>query len=263
MPIVTLTTDFGLSDAFVGAMKGVLLSHCPGVQIVDITHEVPAQNVTAGALRLAAAAPHFPARTVHLAVVDPGVGSERRGIAVVAKGQSFVGPDNGVLSLAAPAGSPGWRAIELTRADVWATQVSSTFHGRDIFAPVAGHLASGQPLEMLGTGLETITAIDLPRPIASDEGILATVIDVDRFGNLITNVRQDDLAGGSITEVVIGGVRIAGASTWYDPSQSLVALFNSEGWLEVAAPLASASKRLDRGLGAVVQVHLRPAEQDL
>lgn len=253
---MTLTTDFGLADSYVGAMKGVLLSECPGLQIIDITHEVPAQNVRAGAMRLAAAAPYFPDRTVHLAVVDPGVGSKRRAIAVGARGQSFVGPDNGLLALAAPRGVRDWHAIELTRPDVWLENASSTFQGRDLLAPVAARLACGQPLAVLGTLIDSITALEIPRPTREAEGLTATVIDVDRFGNLITNVRRDDLGEARIVELVVGGTRITGLSSWYDPACSLVTLFNSEGWLEVAAPLASAAERLGRGPQAEVRVRL-------
>lgn len=256
MAVITLTTDFGLADSYVGAMKGLLLSRCPEAQLVDITHEVPPQNIRAGAMRLAAAARYFPPRTVHLAVVDPGVGSDRRAVAVYSCGQTFVGPDNGLLSIAAPPGSPGWQGVELTREDLWLTPVSSTFHGRDVFAPVAAHLASGQPLEVVGRPIDSILILDLPRPQPIDEGLRGTVIDVDRFGNLITNVREEHLTGRRLVEAIVGEIRIEFLTHRYDPQRALVTLFNSDGWLEVAAPGGSAATRLGRGLDTPVLLRL-------
>ncbi len=139
--IVTLTTDFGTRDSYVAEMKGVILGIAPDVQLVDVTHEVAPQQVAEGALALAAAAPCFPPGTVHLAVVDPGVGTPRRGLVVVAGDQCFVGPDNGLFTAALS--TPGWQAFELTAPEYRRPTVSATFHGRDIFAPAAAHLARG------------------------------------------------------------------------------------------------------------------------
>ena len=137
-------------------MKGVILSRCPTAQVIDISHEVPAHNIRAGALRLASAARFFPTGSVHVAVVDPGVGGTRRAVAVEAEGSRFVGPDNGVLSLAAPRRAAGWRAVELTDRSHWLPQVSNTFHGRDIFAPVAAFLGCGGDLAELGDQTDTV-----------------------------------------------------------------------------------------------------------
>lgn len=256
--IVTLTTDFGLADAYVGALKGVLLARCPGVQIVDITHEVPPQAIRAGALRLAAAAPYFPPRTVHVAIVDPGVGGPRRSVAIASGSQFFVGPDNGVLSLAAPPDRVGWRAVELTNPDIRLSQVRSTFHGRDIYAPVAAHLASGGDLDVLGPAIEGIFEIVFGRPRWDDGVLVGAVLDFDRFGNVVTNVHERDLAGGTVESIDLGAVRIEGLSTWYDPSRALVAVINSDGWLEVAKPSGSAAAHLGVGLDDRVEVRLQP-----
>ncbi|HET8575537.1 MAG TPA: SAM-dependent chlorinase/fluorinase, partial [Methylomirabilota bacterium] len=147
-PIITLTTDFGSRDPFVGVMKGVILGICPAARLVDLSHEVSPQDVLEGALMLESSARFFPPGTIHLAVVDPGVGSRRRGLAVSAAGQCFVGPDNGLFT--ATLEEPGWVAVSLENPAYRLTQVSGTFHGRDIFAPAAAHLACGVALERLG-----------------------------------------------------------------------------------------------------------------
>ena len=256
--IVTLTTDLGTQDAFVGAVKGVLLSQCPDAQIVDITHDIPPQAVRTGALRLASAAPYFPAGTVHLAVVDPGVGGERRPIAVEANAQHFVGPDNGVLSLAAPTMSAGWRAVELTNPAHRLSQLSNTFHGRDLFAPAAAHLACGGALEDLGDEVDAIIELALPRPRRDGDTLHGVVLDVDRFGNVITNVRAADLAGRSVAQVMVGDARIDGLSTAYDDSRRAVALIDSDDRLEVAVPGGSAAIAFGVGLDDPVEIRLRP-----
>jgi S-adenosylmethionine hydrolase len=255
--VITLTTDFGLYDSFVGAMKGVILSRCPGTQIVDLCHEVPPQQIRIGALRLAAAARYFPAATVHVAVVDPGVGSERRALAIEVGGQFFVGPDNGVLTLAAEPGTAGFRAVSIENTALLLTPISQTFHGRDVFAPAAAFLARGGPLQDLGPQVRSIVELRLPTVYRESTRLMGTVIDVDRFGNLITNVRQADVAAQAVEAVGIAGERIAPLSHWYDPGRKLVALFNSDGWLEVAAPAGSAAQVVGVGLDASVEVELR------
>jgi S-adenosylmethionine hydrolase len=255
--LVTLTTDFGVRDSFVGTMKGVILSRCPGAQIVDICHEVPPQQVRTGALRLASAAPYFPTETVHVAVVDPGVGGDRRAVALEAAGQRFVGPDNGVLTLAAPSTAVGWRAVQITNPSHMLARVSQTFHGRDVFAPAAAHLAAGGALEDLGPPLASVIALRLPVPAQQGHRLTGIVLDVDRFGNLITNVRAEQLAHGDVERVCVGGAAIPGLSRRYDPSHELVALVDSDGWLEVAVPGGNASERLGVSLDALVEIWLR------
>lgn len=256
--IVTLTTDFGIQDAFVGAMKGVLLSRCPRAQIVDITHEIPPQAVRTGALRLASVAAYFPAGTVHLAVVDPGVGGARRAIAIQANAQHFVGPDNGVLSVAAPGTSLGWRAVELTNTAHRLSRLSNTFHGRDLFAPAAAHLACGGALEELGGEVEAILELQVPRPRRDGDTLHGVVLDIDRFGNVITNICAEDLAGWSVDHLRVGVARIDGLSTAYDDSKGLVAVIDSDDRLEVAAPSGSAASALGVELDDPVEVRLRP-----
>lgn len=256
-PIVTLTTDFGLRDSYVGAMKGVILSRCPGAQIVDLTHEVPPQQIRIGALRLASAAAYFPPGTVHLAVVDPGVGSQRRAIAIEADGHRFVGPDNGVLTLAAPPARAGWRAAEITNRAYMLPVVSQTFHGRDVFAPAAAHLASGGALEDLGPPLLDPVELHLPAPVRRGRRLRGVILDVDRFGNLVTNIRGEQLNDGEVERVCVGGAVILGLSHWYDPSRELVAIVGSDGRLEIAAPGGSAAARLGLGPDAPVEIVFR------
>ncbi|MBM2811909.1 MAG: hypothetical protein HW416_2668 [Chloroflexi bacterium] len=252
-PIVTLTTDFGSSDSFVGAVKGVLLSRCPDVQIVDISHDVPPRSIRVGALRLASAARYFPKRTVHLCVVDPGVGGERRPIAISAGGHFFVGPDNGVLALAA-LGRKRWRAVELANPRYRLSPVSQTFHARDIFAPAAALLACGGSMEDLGPDLRNPARIRWPRPRRSNGRLLGTVVDVDHFGNVVTNVSRRDLEGRDVERVEVGSVSITSLSTSYDPSRRLVAILSSDDCLEIAAPLGDAAAMLDVRVGSPVEV---------
>lgn len=255
---MTLTTDFGTQDAFVGTMKGVILSRCPGVQLVDLTHEVPPEAIRIGALRLASAVPFFPEGTVHLAVVDPGVGGARRPIAAEARGQRFVGPDNGVLSLVAPRSAPGWRAVELTSQEHRLPQVSNTFHGRDVFAPAAAHLACGGALQDLGEAVESMVELLIPPAQRSGRIIRGVVLDIDRFGNLLTNICAADLAGSHVEQVSVGVLRLHGLSTSYDADQEAVAVIDSAGQLEIAVPRGNAAQKLNVGLEDPVEVRLSP-----
>ncbi len=189
-PIITLTTDFGLTDHYVGVLHGVLLSRCPRARLVDITHEIPPFSVYGAAFAVDQAAPYFPPGAIHLVVVDPGVGTARKPLLVQALGQYFIGPDNGVLSLIA-ARDENWQARELTNADLWLPSPSSTFHGRDIFAPVAAALASGaaQPADV-GPALERIHLLPDLEPVLQEQGVWrGRVISIDRFGNVITNFK--------------------------------------------------------------------------
>lgn len=260
-PIVTLTTDFGPSDSFVGAVKGVLLSRCPDVQIVDISHDVPPQSIRVGALRLASAARYFPERTVHLCVVDPGVGGKRRPIAISAGGHFFVGPDNGVLALAGL--SRGlWQAVELTNPTYRLSPVSQTFHARDIFAPAAAHLASGGPMDVLGPDIRNPARLRWAHPRLLNDRLRAVVLDVDHFGNVVTNASRRDLEGRDVERVEIGSVSIAGLSSSYDHSRKLVALVGSDDWLEIAAPMGNAAAMLDLKVGSPVEVWFASGRPD-
>ena len=189
-PIITLTTDFGLADQYVGAMKGVLLSKCTGVCLVDITHEIPPFSIYAGTYAIAQAAPYFPARTIHLVIVDPGVGTSRRPLLIEALDQLFIAPDNGVLSLLLR-GAKAFTAREISNQSLWPPNPSSTFHGRDIFAPVAAALASHAicPNDV-GPLVEQIFLLPDLEPLESSPGLWSgRLLSVDRFGNAVTNFK--------------------------------------------------------------------------
>jgi len=204
--IITLTTDFGLADGYVGTMKGVILSIAPTATIVDISHDIAPQDVREGAYTLYAAYPYFPQGTIHVVVVDPGVGSERRAIALRTAQATFVAPDNGVLSYVV-AGERVEQIVHLTNPSYHLSPVSCTFHGRDIFAPAAAHLARGIRLAELGQPLTEIITFPLPRPQLRPDGtIVGQVIHVDRFGNLITSITATDLADHSGSKIARRGL---------------------------------------------------------
>jgi S-adenosylmethionine hydrolase len=249
-PVITLTTDFGLRDPFMGIMKGVLLSICPSARLVDLTHEIAPQDILAGSLALEAAIPFFPPGTVHLAVVDPGVGSARRAIAVRAGGAYLVGPDNGLLSFALE--GAGWTAVSLTAPQYRLAEVSRTFHGRDVFAPAAAYLAAGVPLERLGPAR-------LRRPgcrLMAGE-LVGEVLDADRFGNLITSIPAARLAEipGPI-EVEVGGHRVRGPVDAYAAVREgePAVILGSSGRLEIFVRAGRAVDRLGAGRGTAVRV---------
>ncbi len=257
--IITLTTDFGLSDGFVGMMKGVILSINPDATIIDITHDIAPRNIEQGAFVFANADRYFPANSIHVVVIDPGVGSARRPIAAQVGETFFVAPDNGVLSLAishrkSQIPNSKVRVIHLTQPDYWNFKVSNTFHGRDIFAPVAAHLSLGVPLESLG---EPITDwVRLSQGVASwraDAEIVGRVMHVDRFGNIISNIGEEMLAGIDRARVVtaICGKSIIGIQSTYATVApgALLALISSSGHLEIAAREANAAQLLGARIG--------------
>jgi len=254
MTIITLTTDFGLSDGYVGIMKGVILGIAADVQLVDLSHQIAPQDVRQGSFVLGNAVPYFPKGTVHLAVVDPGVGSSRRPLLVTTPEASFVGPDNGLFTFALTRSEA--RAWVLDRPRYWLPAISRTFHGRDIFAPVAAHLARGVPPEELGSPVSD--AIRLEPLLPQRQGnrhILGHVMHIDRFGNLITNVPAAWLVDGDWA-CEIAGHRIPHISETYSAAQAgeLLALISSSGMLEVAVRNGSAARLL--GVGAGQTVHL-------
>jgi len=257
-PIVTLTTDFGTRDPWVGIMKGVILGIAPAVRLVDLSHEIAAQNVLEGALCLEAAARFFPRGTIHLAVVDPGVGSARRALAVRAGGQCYVGPDNGLLSLAFAQTPEAILAVELTMAEYRLSPLSRTFHGRDLFAPAAAHLASGIPLERLGPVVTDPVRLALPVTQRERDLVRGEVLGVDRFGNLVTSLTETDLIGlaSSALVVEIGEVELgAPVSAYAEASPGrLGAIVGSTGRLEIFARDGSAHAMLGLGCGAPVVV---------
>ncbi|MBK9714235.1 MAG: SAM-dependent chlorinase/fluorinase [Kouleothrix sp.] len=264
--IITLTTDFGLADSYVGTMKGVILSFAPAARPIDITHDVNPQDTHQAAYIVQTFHSYYPAGTIHLVVVDPGVGSERRAIALGTPTAIFVAPDNGVLTYVwrdalARWGSEVCQVIELSEPRYWMQRVSSTFHGRDIFAPVAGHLASGVPLQALGPRLSGLAEADLEQPVPGRAGGLAgRIIHVDHFGNCITNLTPAHLERAGLGEQIVVQIidqRIAGLyRTFSDvPVGALIALIGSSDRLELAVRNGSAAQTLGVGIGDTVRVY--------
>jgi len=260
-PVIALLSDFGTHDHYVGVMRGVMLDICPDAALADITHEIQPQDVLGGALELGAAFKYFPAATVLLAVVDPGVGSARRGIAAEAGGRFFVAPDNGLLT-AVFKDAPPARVVELKEPRYALPDVSRTFEGRDRFAPAAAWLARGVDLAALGPELPSWQLLAIPEPVATDDRIVGEVLRVDRFGNLVTNIdRQtfDRLAHGSATEVRAPGHSATQIVANYSEADtgSLCALFGSTEHLEIAVSGGNAAERLRLGRGAQITVMRR------
>jgi S-adenosyl-L-methionine hydrolase (adenosine-forming) len=242
--LITLTTDFGLADSYVAQMKGAILSIAPDAVLVDVTHQIPQQDCVAAAAVLADTVGAFPEETIHLVVVDPGVGTDRRAVAVEARGDGdaaalrFVAPDNGVLTRVL-LGRAVRRAVQLTERKFWRSTVSQTFHGRDVFGPVAAHWSRGVDLAEFGPPLDSpLFQLSLPRPKCEGKNLCGEVVRTDAFGNLITNLSAIDLpeAHRPHVTVEIGTQRIAGISRAYQdrPVGDLVALIGSSGMLEIA-----------------------------
>ena len=256
-PVIALLTDFGMRDHYVGALKGVALGICPDVTLVDISHDLPAHDVAAGALELAAVYRYFPSGTIFLVVVDPGVGSSRRGIAMETADYKFVAPDNGVLTPIVDAHPPR-RVVELSERKYARPTVSRTFEGRDRFAPAAAWLAKGVDLAALGRTAGAIHRLELPRPHVEPSGITGEVVRVDHFGNLITNIDRRAFEALTREPVEIrAGVHPVSrlVSTYADaPPGEICALFGSTDHLEIAVNGASAAERLALTRGAAVQV---------
>jgi S-adenosylmethionine hydrolase len=257
LAIVTFTTDFGSLDGYAGAMKGVVLSLAPATTLVDITHAIPPQDVKAGAVALAQAAPLFPRGTIHVAVVDPGVGGARADLVVeAADGDLFIGPDNGLLSLAARAPR---RAYRIEEASFTRQPVSPTFHGRDVFAPTAGRLAAGARAADVGPPAGAIVELDLPLQRWLGDRVDGAVIHVDTYGNLVTSVTADAVPPGADIEVVVEGTegtfhpRMGRTFGDVEPG-ALVAYVGSMGRLEIAVRDGSAAARIGAARGSVVRL---------
>jgi len=270
--IITLTTDFGLSDAYVAAMKGVILGINPEATLVDICHTIKPQNTSQAAFVLSTAYQFFPQKTIHLVVIDPGVGTERRAIILRTPSADFVAPDNGVLSYviqelsAEPVADNNslqqvelertLEAVEITNSQFWRTPVSSTFHGRDIFAPVAALLSLGFPPINFGEAITSLVMLPLPQPHQRPDGsLVGHVLHIDNFGNLITNIRSSDLPSTKepIT-IEIGDQIISELSRTYAEGKGLLALIGSSGYLEVSLKGGSASAFLDAEVGSEVKL---------
>jgi S-adenosylmethionine hydrolase len=256
--IVTFTTDFGTRDGYVGAMKGVVSSLAPGAALVDITHDVAPQDVLGGALALAQAAPFFPPGTVHVAVVDPGVGGARADVAVAAGGHVFLGPDNGLLSLAA---APSRQVFRIAGDAFRAARVSPTFHGRDVFAVAAGRIAAGAAVAEVGPPLPDLGALPFPEARAVGAIVEGEVVHVDRFGNLVTSVpaaMAEEAEGAAVVDAAGGAVEVARGRTYADVAPgALVAYVGSSGRLEIGLRDGSAAEQLRVDRGAVVRLRRR------
>ena len=257
-PVLALLTDFGTRDHYAGAMKGVALGICPDATIVDITHDVPPHDVLAGALELAASYKYFPAGTIFVVVIDPGVGSARRGLAVDTGDYRFVAPDNGVLT-AVLREAPAKKIVELTERRYARPTVSRTFEGRDRFAPAAAWLAKGIQLSALGRPVQQIQLLDIPVAEVGADEIRGVVLRVDRFGNLVTNIDRkivERFAPPGALVIEAGAHRVDRLVATYAelPAHGVGALFGSTDHLELAAPSASAAEQLSLGRGAPVVV---------
>ena len=256
--LITLTTDFGYGSSYVAVMKGVILSINPAAEVVDIAHNVPPQDILRGALLLVEASHWFPAGTIHVAVVDPGVGSERRLLYARVGDQVYVAPDNGLLNPLARQRQPS-TIIALENREFWLPEISSTFHGRDILAPVAAQLSLGLEPERLGPRIDSIVELSWPEPSVIENKILGEVLSIDGFGNLITNIRGHLLLRrGTATAFRVaceGHSTENFVRTYADrPPGTLVALIGSSGLLELAIVAGSAANHLDAHNGSLVEV---------
>jgi hypothetical protein len=268
--IITLTTDFGLDDAYVAAMKGVILEINPEATIVDICHSIEPQNIRQGAFVLSTAFCYFPQDTVHLVVVDPGVGGPRRPIILETDSAIFVAPDNGILSYVIQSSTsqrvsrrslmklpPELQAFEITNSKYWRHPVSSTFHGRDVFAPVAAHVSRGIPLDELGRFIASVNVFPLPRPQSDAVGNLTGhILHIDRFGNLITDITGGDLPSGRYS-IQVAGHQIDSLSPSYEQGRGLLALLGSSGHLEIASKGGSAARLLGSKPGDELRITRR------
>jgi len=271
--IITLTTDMGLADAYVAAIKGVILGINPEAKLVDISHNIAAQNIQQAAFVLSAAHEFFPRKTIHLVVVDPGVGTERRAIILRTPLADFVAPDNGVLSYVieqdtvnntsldqtAPIQTelaPHVEAYAINNPKFWRSPVSNTFHGRDIFAPIAALLSLGFPPTDFGEAINSITMLPVPHPHQpQDNLIVGQILHIDGFGNLITNIKQHHLPKiKQPLTIKVGNHTIQGLSTSYAAGRGLIALIGSNGYLEIALKGGMASAILDSRVGSEVQI---------
>jgi S-adenosyl-L-methionine hydrolase (adenosine-forming) len=259
-PLITLLTDFGQQDGYVGSMKGIILGINPQVNLVDLSHDLPPQDVAAGAFMLQSVFPYFPPGTIHLAVVDPGVGTSRHAVAVRCREQYWVGPDNGLFHLIIN-GRTDLQAVILENPAFFLPEISATFHGRDIFAPVAAHLSRGVSLSAFGPPLASLQPLDFPQPAIGPESIKGGIIYVDHFGNLVSNIRSaqvEALLQEAPLVLQVGRTHIRGLVRTYAeaPAGELIALAGSHGYLEIACVQGNAAQVLQAGRGTTVEISL-------
>ena len=253
MSVITLMTDFGIKDGNVGVMKGVIWGLCPTAQISDLSHMIRAQNIREAAFVLARSAPYFPQGSIHVVVVDPGVGTQRRPMAAHIGDWFYVGPDNGTITgLLERAEQEGWQAdfVELDQPEYWLQNISYVFHGRDIFSPVAAHLANGVSLAKLGSSFTDPVRVELPKPEKTQDGWRGEVTHIDHFGNISTNIRVENLGEAmkqkeNIT-VRLSGIEINGLVNTFGerPVGELIALIGSTGNLGIALVNGDAAAKL-------------------
>lgn len=258
--IITLTTDFGLQDHYVSAMKGVMLRIAPDVRFVDVSHQIPPQDIMAAAWVVRNASMCFPAGTIHLVVVDPGVGTSRVPVALRIRDQIFVGPDNGIFSLIADENE--YEAWKLTKKKYWAAKPSKTFHGRDLFSPVAAHIAGGVPLNMLGERMENLVTYRWAVPITDSDGIQGWIIHIDRFGNLISNISEDMILnsiGEARFRIYVGNTILDELVTTFGsvPDGEPAAYIGSSGTLEIAINKGNAQEMLGVQKGAQISLFIQ------
>lgn len=258
--IITLTSDFGLQDQYVSSMKAVILGIAPDVRLIDISHDIPAQDIMAGAWVIRNSAFLFPKNTVHLVVVDPGVGTDRHPLVLKINDQYFVGPDNGIFSLFYDEFE--YEAIKLNKEKYWRKERSRTFHGRDVFAPVAAHLIHGASLNELGDPVKDLVTYHWAVPIGDKDGLQGWVVHIDRFGNLITNISEgliEDMIGRRKVRIYVGNTMIDHlVNTFGDVEEGDPAAFiGSSGMLEIGINKGNAAKLLSVDKGAQVSLVLQ------
>jgi len=271
--VITLTTDLGSDDAYVAIIKGVILSINPEVSVVDITHSIEPQNILQAAFIVNSVYRYFPKRTVHMAIVDPGVGGERRGIILKTASALFIAPDNGTLSYVINELSPnegplsqssqsleeakfkaGLEAVAITDPRFWRHPVSPTFHGRDIFAPVAAGLSLGISLYEFGDKISSLYVFPTPKPyFDSQDNLVGHILYIDHFGNLITDIKSTDLPGGDVI-IEVAGQRIQGITHYYEQGEGLMAIVGSSGYLEISLRNGSACDFLGMEVGDEIKV---------
>ena len=272
-PVITLTTDFGTRDPYVAMMKGVIFGISPTAAIVDVSHEVAPQAITQGAFIIGSSHRFFPNDTIHVVVVDPGVGTSRKAILLSTPKGRFLAPDNGVLTPIVRAGyaeahpsshdaedlPPGYEAYELSNRELWLESVSHTFHGRDVFAPVAAHLSIGVPAREVGPRLSRVTLLPEVAPAWDGHVLEGRVVHVDRYGNLITDIPERLLESATSLVIEVRGRRIDGLSRSYAEAESLLAIVGSYGSLEVSVKNGSAAEVLESSIGDPVRVLALPS----
>jgi S-adenosylmethionine hydrolase len=258
-PVISLTTDFGLSDFDAGVLSGVIWSIAPQAKIAELTHAITPFNILEGAVVLGRCTPFFPDGSIHVAVVDPGVGTQRRGLAARLGGQFFVGPDNGLCTLMARQADDQNLTCEfyaLDRPKYWLQDVTHVFHGRDIFAPAAAHLAAGLSIEEIGSRIKDPVMLNIPVPVQTVNGWRGTILHVDHFGNLTSNLTMIHLDGKSNIEVRVMNTVISGIYTTYGSVSAgqLISLIDDSGCLEIAVSRGSAEHLLGAGVGTQIDL---------